>query len=139
MSNIRVFGCPAFVHNKTHKGKLEARSEKGRFIGYDKASNSYLVLMEDGRVKLSHNVRSDESLRNGSTSKKADISVIDPTSGYAMPGEIIHISLNDQVPASTEVFDIARDGPAPTDDGINANGNILESDQENPDITDSGD
>jgi len=31
-SNLRVFGCPAYVH--VNEGKLEARAKKGVFVGY---------------------------------------------------------------------------------------------------------
>ena len=48
------------MHDELHQGKLKARSDKGRFIGYEKASNGYLILMANGKVKISHNVKFDE-------------------------------------------------------------------------------
>ncbi len=35
LSHMRVFGCSAYVHKEGHQGKLEDRSWKGVFIGYD--------------------------------------------------------------------------------------------------------
>ena len=42
VSGMHVFGstCYAYVE---HKSKLDARSEKGRFVGYDRSSPAYLV------------------------------------------------------------------------------------------------
>jgi len=40
-SNLRVFGCPAYVH--VNKGKLEARANKGVFVGYPMNVKGYKV------------------------------------------------------------------------------------------------
>lgn len=46
LTNLRVFGCEAFVHTpKQKRSKLDETSEKGIFIGY--TPNGYRILMED--------------------------------------------------------------------------------------------
>ena len=49
LSSMHVFGtiCYAYVQNKK---KLDARSEKGVFVGYDKGSPAYLVYLPDSGV-----------------------------------------------------------------------------------------
>ena len=49
LSNMHIFGtvCYAYVQNKT---KLDARSEKGIFLGYDKGSPAYLVYIAERNV-----------------------------------------------------------------------------------------
>ena len=42
LSKMHVFGSPCYVYIQNPK-KLEARSKKGIFVGYDKNSPSYLV------------------------------------------------------------------------------------------------
>ena len=46
LSNMHVFGsvCHVFVQNKT---KLDARAEKGIFVGYDRSSPAFLVFYPD--------------------------------------------------------------------------------------------
>jgi hypothetical protein len=46
LQNMHVFGtvCYAYVQNKT---KLDARCEKGAFVGYDKASPAFLVYFKE--------------------------------------------------------------------------------------------
>ena len=69
LNSIRVFGCPAYVHDETHQGKLGPRSEKGRFIGYEKNSRSYVILLPNGKVRVSHNVIFDEKFENAPVSR----------------------------------------------------------------------
>ena len=40
-SNLRVFGCPAYVH--VNEGKLEERAKKGVFVGYPMNVKGYKV------------------------------------------------------------------------------------------------
>ena len=49
LSKMHIFGttCYAYVQNKK---KLDARSEKGVFVGYDKSSPAYLVFFPDSNV-----------------------------------------------------------------------------------------
>jgi transposase InsO family protein len=61
IDHLRVFGCPAYVHDETYQGKLSPKSEKGKFIGYERDSKAYIILMPNGKVKTSHNVTFDES------------------------------------------------------------------------------
>ena len=44
-SHLRVFGCTAFVHNKSDK--LEPRSRKGVFLGYPEGVKGYRVWLRD--------------------------------------------------------------------------------------------
>jgi hypothetical protein len=67
LNYLRIFGCTAYVHDETHQGKLGPRSEKGRFIGYEKNSRSYVILLPNGKVKVSHNVIFDESFNSATT------------------------------------------------------------------------
>ena len=73
INNLRVFGCPAFVHDETSSGKLGPRSVKGQFIGYDKNSESFLVLLPTGTVRISHNVKFDELFATADSTAKTDI------------------------------------------------------------------
>ncbi|CAB3992128.1 Retrovirus-related Pol poly from transposon TNT 1-94 [Paramuricea clavata] len=57
LSNMAIFGteCFAYTQNKT---KLDARCEKGIFLGYDKSSPAYLVLFpENGKIQKIRNVK----------------------------------------------------------------------------------
>ncbi|CAM1303858.1 Uncharacterised protein r2_g1370 [Pycnogonum litorale] len=49
LRRMHVFGsiCYAYVQNKT---KLDARSEKGVFVGYDRSSAAYLVYFPSGNI-----------------------------------------------------------------------------------------
>ena len=46
LSNMHVFGCTCYAFVQNAK-KLDARSQKGIFIGYDKGSPAYLVFYPD--------------------------------------------------------------------------------------------
>ena len=52
---MKVWGCPAYIKlSKTNK--LDARSEKGRFIGYPKDSlGYYFYFPSDQRISISRN------------------------------------------------------------------------------------
>ena len=57
LSNMAIFGteCYAYTQNKS---KLDARCDKGIFLGYDKGSPAYLVLLpENGIIKKVRNVK----------------------------------------------------------------------------------
>ena len=62
LSHLRVFGCDAYVHVPAQKrGKLDARSLKGKFLGFAPgAIRGYRVLV-DGKVHTSTNVIFDEA------------------------------------------------------------------------------
>ena len=49
LSKMHVFGSPCYVYVQNPK-KLEARSKKGIFVGYDKNSPSYLVYYPETRL-----------------------------------------------------------------------------------------
>jgi transposase InsO family protein len=55
LSNLRPFGCEAFVHiPKTKRSKLDDTAEKGIMVGY--MPNGYRILLDDNSVKESRDV-----------------------------------------------------------------------------------
>jgi hypothetical protein len=63
VSNMRVFGCDAFVHiaDPKRKGKLLPRAEKGTFIGYDlKREGCWKILVGD-KIVVSRDVQFQEN------------------------------------------------------------------------------
>jgi Reverse transcriptase (RNA-dependent DNA polymerase)/gag-polypeptide of LTR copia-type/Integrase core domain/GAG-pre-integrase domain/Zinc knuckle len=65
VSILRVFGCKAFVHvPKEKRGKLDKRSVRGVFVGYEPNCKGWRVLYRDGsawRSVVSRDVMFDES------------------------------------------------------------------------------
>jgi hypothetical protein len=63
VSNLRVFGCTAYVHTpKGQRDKLSAPGKKGVFLGYDPVGKGYRVLMLDTmKVYRTQDVVFDES------------------------------------------------------------------------------
>ena len=47
LSNLRVFGCKAFVHVERDRKKLDARASEGVFLGYSGNANAYIVSVPD--------------------------------------------------------------------------------------------
>ncbi|KAH9681147.1 hypothetical protein KPL71_026853 [Citrus sinensis] len=61
LSNLKVFGCPAYAHIK--QGKLEPRAVKGYFIGYPEGIKGYKIWSINGkptRIFISRDVVFDE-------------------------------------------------------------------------------
>ena len=61
LSNLRVFGCPAYAH--ISQGKLEPRAVKGFFIGYPEGIKGYKIWCMNGkpsRTLISRDVVFDE-------------------------------------------------------------------------------
>jgi len=59
-SNLRVFGCPAYVH--VNEGKLEARAKKDVFVGYPMNVKGYKVWCPaSSKFLISRDVTFDES------------------------------------------------------------------------------
>ena len=53
--NLRVFGCPAYLHIK--QGKLDARALKGVFVGYPNGVKGYKIwCKEEGKFIVSRDV-----------------------------------------------------------------------------------
>ena len=60
VSNMQVFGAKAYLHVPKLRYKLDPHSQAGTFVGYKSNSKAYRVLLEDGKMVTSRNVRSDE-------------------------------------------------------------------------------
>jgi hypothetical protein len=62
-----VFGCAAWVHIPAEKrsSKLDPVSEPGIMVGYEHASKGWRILLADGYVDISRDVKFDESKRPG--------------------------------------------------------------------------
>jgi hypothetical protein len=46
LRHLRAFGCMAFVHiPERYRNKLESRSERGVFVGYDDSTKGYRVYL----------------------------------------------------------------------------------------------
>ncbi|KAH9753275.1 hypothetical protein KPL71_015010 [Citrus sinensis] len=61
LSNLRIFGCPAYAHLK--QGKLEPRAVKGYFLGYPEGINGFKLWTLNGkpsRILISRDVTFDE-------------------------------------------------------------------------------
>ena len=66
VSNLRPFGCQAFVHigknNRSNK-KLAARSVKGVMVGYDQSREAYRILhVSTGKILISRDVKFNEHI-----------------------------------------------------------------------------
>ena len=55
ISNMREFGAECYVYS-VEKKKLDARSTKGTFVGYDKSSPAYLVYYPETGKVMKHRV-----------------------------------------------------------------------------------
>ena len=61
MSNLRIFGCPAYAHIK--QSKLELRAVKGYFLGYPEGIKGYKIWTLNGkpsRILISRDITFDE-------------------------------------------------------------------------------
>ena len=76
VSHMRIFGVTAYVHipDKLRK-KLDPKSERGIFVGYEANSKAYRVLV-DGDIRISKSVVFDESVQ-----MRAPLSAPSSTSG----------------------------------------------------------
>ncbi|KAJ9526423.1 hypothetical protein QJQ45_009890 [Haematococcus lacustris] len=59
VSHLRVWGCPAYVHDPMPASKLDSRSVKGVFVGYERGGKAYRV-WAGGRIYVSKSVVFDE-------------------------------------------------------------------------------
>ncbi|KAJ9504517.1 hypothetical protein QJQ45_013562 [Haematococcus lacustris] len=50
VSHLRVWGCPAYVHDPMPASKLDSRSVKGVFVGYERGGKAYRV-WAGGRIQ----------------------------------------------------------------------------------------
>lgn len=79
LTNLRVFGCVAYAHNKP-TDKLDSKSKKGIFMGYGKTFNHYKIFFPDTKQFIvSRDVMFDESLPGGTIPqhKSSEIETID--------------------------------------------------------------
>ena len=73
LSNMHVFGSVCFTLEQK-RSKLDPKSKRGIFVGYDKESPAYLVYSpDDKRVKKSRSVKFTEKMNNPSTEEKTDL------------------------------------------------------------------
>jgi transposase InsO family protein len=92
VSRLRVFGCPVYVHvPKEKRHKLQPPAEKGFFVGYERGSKAYRVLV-NGKVKISRDVTFDETPKTSDLSSDSDDEglitpegVVDDDGEHAMP------------------------------------------------------
>ncbi len=65
--NLRVFGCAAWVLIPAEKrnNKLDPVSEPGIMVGNEPGSKGWRILLADGSVTVSRDVKFDESKRPG--------------------------------------------------------------------------
>lgn len=64
INHMRVFGCTAYALKRKNKtlSKLEAKSDKTKFVGYDYRSKAYLVYnFVSGKIEKTRNVRFNEA------------------------------------------------------------------------------
>ncbi|GFR51225.1 hypothetical protein Agub_g13600 [Astrephomene gubernaculifera] len=79
VSMFRVFGCEAFVHVPSQqRNKLEPVSRKGTFVGYERGSDAWRVLV-DGRIVVSRNVTFNERKRGPAALQQNGIAEEDAT------------------------------------------------------------
>ena len=79
ISHLRVFGSTAYVlvpHKLRRGGGIRPVSEKGIFIGMQLDSVSYRVMLPDGAVRVSTNVKFDESSVADGNPKKGGSEVV---------------------------------------------------------------
>jgi transposase InsO family protein len=62
ISRLRVFGCTVYsLINSKERKKLDARSERGRLIGYEEGTKGWKILLDDGRVVVRRHCYFDET------------------------------------------------------------------------------
>ena len=62
LSNLKVFGCPAFKHIETHQDKLSDKATKEVFVGYSEDSEAYILYNPySKKTSFSRNVSFDET------------------------------------------------------------------------------
>jgi hypothetical protein len=88
LSNLRVFGCPAFVHiDSSQRLKFSSKAWRGIFVGYAVDSPAWLVYNPvTHRVIRSRSVTFDESF----TSSPSLAGTLDATSSSIVSGEQPH-------------------------------------------------
>jgi hypothetical protein len=62
VSGFRVFGSVVYcLKNPNDLKKLDARSDRGRFLGYEEGTKGWKILLDDGRIVVRRHCRFDES------------------------------------------------------------------------------
>lgn len=109
VSHVRVFGCPAYAQVPAEKrSKLDARSQRGVFVGYEPHSKAYRVLLDDSdKIVVSRDVIFDEQVRKN---KPATVEEIVEDSEKS--GPVIHLSAEDEGDQAINAAG-AADGPEP--------------------------
>jgi hypothetical protein len=64
VENLRIFGCPIYIHvPKDKRKKLEPSRNKGIFVGYSESSKSYRIYVTgQQKVEINRDVTFDERI-----------------------------------------------------------------------------
>jgi hypothetical protein len=64
VENLRIFGCPVYIHIPKDKiKKLEPLGKKGIFVGYSESSKAYIIYIpEQHKVEVSRDVTLNEKM-----------------------------------------------------------------------------
>ena len=118
LSNMAIFGteCYAYTQNKS---KLDARCDKGIFLGYDKGSPAYLVLFpESGIIK---------KVRNVKFTNKFGVNKPDHEVGY----DVDFLPMEAREGQTTPNIGQEQENAAPPQDGLNHAAPRIGQEQEN--------
>ncbi|KAI7932968.1 hypothetical protein MJO28_017896 [Puccinia striiformis f. sp. tritici] len=81
LTRLRPFGCCAFVNiiKSNRNSKFADTALKGIMVGYQPGMHNWRILVEGGRLELSHDVKFDEALYPGIS--------LSPSAGHFYPPE----------------------------------------------------
>lgn len=113
LSNMHVFGSVCFTLEQK-RSKLDPKSKRGIFVGYDKESPAFLVYSpDDKRVRKSRSVRFTEKMDNPSTEKKSNLDLGNKNNNNANQNKNKPREPRDQVPEKVVHFDDEEDDEFP--------------------------
>jgi hypothetical protein len=127
INHLRVFGCDCYVHipDKDRGNKLDSKSKRGIFIGYDELKQGYKVYdFEANKVVISRDVIFNEDKftfgrhKSGTTNQQTDIDEIDKTI------DSIDTDTNINTHASQQYID-ARQLSDPLEEDLNGSNNDM--------------
>ena len=138
IDHLRVFGSVAWVHvPKEKRGKLDAKSIKCIFIGYEEDAGSNVYRVWDparNKLRLSRDVLIDESVRAGENSSRAkEKETIDWEEGTT--GRTVNVSES----PSTDFDYLERITPPPESEDGSGMSDIQETIMLRPQLANTGD